>query len=118
MDNRTMEIIAVCKGGTKYDSDASLTDVVKNYMSDIFACDKDYYTDNEMTKIMTEAMYDYIDTCDVPSSFLRKLSELKWITDDLVERICIAFRAVQICSGRVYINGFSDDYVGVVEGLR
>ncbi|MBQ7673572.1 MAG: hypothetical protein IJT36_03485 [Alphaproteobacteria bacterium] len=118
MKKRTMEIIAVCKGGTRYDSGKNLTDKVKSYMSETCRCDKNYYTDSVLSKIMTEAMYDFIDTCDVPSSFLRKVNGLKWLTENLAERICMAFQTVEIRSGWTYINGFNADYEDIIKALQ
>lgn len=118
MEKRTLEIIAVCKGNTRYDSDIGLVDAVKNYMSDTCICDKEYYTDSQMENIMTEALYDFIDVCDKPSYILRKLEEVKWITENLTERICIVFKGVKIRDKNTYVNGFDERYEKIVENLR
>ena len=118
MKERTLEIIIVCKGNTRYDSEVSLVDSVKNYMSDICMCAKEWYTDSQMEEILREAFYDFIDVCDIPSYFLRRLEEVKWINPNLAERICMVFRTTQVLDGYMYINGFNADYEKIAENLR
>ena len=122
MEDRTLEIIAVCKGRTKYDSELGLVDAVKNYMSDTCACKKEWYTDSKMEEILKEAFYDFIDTCDRPSYFLKRLEEVKWISLKLTDRICMVFQMIQICraieNGYQHINGFDENYEKIAKDLR
>lgn len=118
MKKRTLEIIAVCKGHTKYDSELGLVDAVKNYMSATCRCDKKWYTHERMGVILREAFYDFIDVCDKPSCFLRRLEELKWINPHIANRICMVFQNIQVLKGDMYINGFSTEYEKILENLR
>lgn len=118
MEERTLEIIAVCKGNTRYDSNQGLVDAVKNYMSDNCMCEKKWYTDSLMEEILREAFYDFIDVCDRPSYFLRRLEEVKWISPNLSDRICMVFQTTQVLEDHVYVNGFNADYEKIAENLR
>ena len=118
MEKRTLEIIAVCKGDTRYDSEVGLVDAVKNYMSDTCMCDKALYTDSQMENILRTAFYDFIDVCDRPSFFLKQLEEFKWFVPNLTDRICALFKSVQVLEDDGYINGFNADYENIAEKLR
>lgn len=118
MEKRILEIIAVCKSNTRYDSELGLVDAVKNYMSDTCMCEKKWYTDSQMEKILREAFYDFIDVCDRPSYFLRRLEEVKWIRLNLADRICLVFQTTQVLENHAYINGFDSNYEKIAENLR
>ena len=65
-----------------------------------------------LTKIVLEAAYDYIDTCDKPSTFLRlmhgcAMGAIRQVS--LLERICYAFEIVQVHGNGRYINGFKEE---------
>lgn len=68
------------------------------------------YTDREIASILASAVYDYIDTCDKPSAFLRDIIECipKGLT--LAERICSAFTLVQVKGNNEYVNGFKEEF--------
>lgn len=112
MTERTVKIILACKGAI-YSDNEDMIDRVRSYMSDECICPKEYYTEEVMTKIVLEAMYDYIDTCHMPSSFLKSMYHWQyWQTNkevSLLERICIAFKLVQVHGDGKYINGFKED---------
>lgn len=118
MQKRTLEIIAVCKGDTRYDSQTGLVDAVKNYMSDTCLCDKVLYTDNRLENILVTAFYDFVDVCDRPSFFLKQLEEFKWLDPSLTGRICAMFQSVEVWDGYKYVNGFNADYENIAENLR
>ena len=112
MTKRTCNIIRACKGNL-YPKITNKIDRVRAYMSEECICPLDVYTDALMEFIMVEAMYDYIDSCDKPSIFLRQMRETKeaLIRDlTLTERICIAFSLVQVRDDNGdYVNGFDED---------
>ena len=118
MDRRTLEIIIVCKGYTRYDSDFGLVDCVRNYMSDKCKCDKELYTMDKMETILKEAFYDFIDVCDRPSHLLKMLDDTKKYNVNLSCRICMVLQNIQVCTDGKYINGFPSDYDKIAEGLR
>ena len=62
-------------------------------------------------KIMVDAVYDYIDTCDRPSTFLQLMRECIAKDVNLAQRICITFTLVKVRndSGE-YINGFKEEF--------
>ena len=112
MNDRTLSIIAVCKGNTKYESKLSLDliDSVKNYLSDFSGCDKKILTPKLVEEVILAAFYDFIDVCDKPSYFLRQLDNLKNVNFDLSTRICMLFRATQVVEEGHYINGFNERF--------
>lgn len=125
MERTTLEIIAVCKGNTRYDSEVGLVDAVKNYMSDTCMCEKKDYTYDAMKEILTDAFFDFIDNCDRPSFHLRRLTQV-WGATILLDEICSIFRAIQIrqqvvledASTYVYVNGFNPDFEMIVNTLK
>ena len=111
MEQRTLNIINVCKGHTKYWDGANDTmDAIKNYMADECMYKAEWYTDREMFNIMWDAMRDYIDHCDKPSFFLWQLKDgLMTDSENLPLRIAIALSLVQVRDDNGnYVNGFDD----------
>lgn len=106
MTERTYNIIMACKNANQ----RNLTDAVAEYMSKECDCPISTYTQSTISSIMETAMYDYIDTCDKPSIFLRFFSEWGnfYSGVSLGEKIAFAFRAVQIKRNDKYINGFGE----------
>lgn len=109
MTQRTCNIIRACKGSL-YPEIESRIERVKTYMSEECLYKKEWYTDKEMESIMIDAVYDYIDTCDKPSGFLRLIRDCIAKDLSIVEKICIAFTLVKVKSGDKYINGFKEEY--------
>ena len=108
MTERTFNIIRACKG-TLYPEIKSKIDRVKTYMSVECDCPIEAYTDGVMEDIIVEAMYDYIDTCDKPSIFLREIRDYIDKKATLTQRICDAFSVTRVRnSDGKYINGFAD----------
>lgn len=118
MTTRTQCIIAVCKGGTRYNQTEELVDSVINYMSDVCMYNKEWYTEGQIERILKEAFYDFIDTCDKPSYFLRQLDDLISIDQHLSNRICMVFSTTDVYEDCLYINGFNADYKKIVETLQ
>lgn len=109
MTQRTCNIIRACKGSLYSEIDNRI-ERVKAYMSEECLCEKECYTDEIMESIMIEAVYDYIDTCDRPSSFLRQIRECVAKNISLTQKICIAFTLVQVRRDGEYINGFKEEF--------
>lgn len=113
MEQRTLNIINICKGNTKYYRIYDNTDVIeaiKQYMADECAYKAEWYTDRDMLDIMYDAMRDYLDYCDKPSFFMWELKEvLMRDAENLPLRIAIALSLVQVRDDNGnYVNGFDD----------
>ena len=108
MTQRTYNIIQACKGNL-YSHIESRIERVKQYMSEECLCNIASYTDDVMEAIMVKAMYDYIDSCEIPSVFLRFVlrsiysGTLKDLS--LAEIICEAFVFARIKGNGEFING-------------
>ena len=117
MEQKTLDIIYICKGNTKY-YDASRnkqTDIVEGvrcYLVDNYEFDRDFYVSDIMDKILFGVMLDYIDTCDSPKDFIHRFrSTYSKLKCSLAERICYLLRDEYVCDthGHIrYINGFDD----------
>ena len=78
--------------------------------------EKEYFRDfhHELTRIIKNNMYDYIDNCDIPSDLLKSMERVKFFRyDKMSELDCIleAFRLIQVISNNKYINGFNEESV-------
>lgn len=108
MTERTFNIIMACK--RRSENTADVIDGVKAYMAEECNCPIYYYSEYKMSEIMRTAMYDYIDTCDKPSTFMRLFDDVfdkEHIS--LGERIARAFTLVRVRSdGNHYVNGFGE----------
>ena len=111
MEQRTLNIINVCKGHSKYWEGAKDTlQAVKNYMAEECGCEIEVYTEKVITDIMYTAMKDYLDCCDKPSFFLYNLERVIVSNpNNLAERIAHAFSIVTVRDKEGnYINGFDE----------
>ena len=108
MTKRTFNIIIACKH--RPENTSTITDSVRAYMSEECNCPVHHYGEREINNIMKTAMYDYIDTCDKPSVFLRSLDGVIGGEGmSIGERIAIAFSLVRVCDGaKHYVNGFGE----------
>lgn len=111
MDQRTLNIINICKGNTKYNKPGRVYDAIRNYMADECAYKPEWYTDKEISLFLWEALKDYIDHCDKPSFVLWCLKDVmdkhNW---DMYHAIAVVFSAytqVKDNNGN-YVNGFDD----------
>ena len=102
MTERTFNIICACKG-TLYPEIDNKIDRVRKYMSEECDCPIEAYTDEETEDIVVNAMYDYVDTCDKPSVFLRQMRDCVIKDLTLTERICTAFSLVQVRNKHEYL---------------
>lgn len=112
MEQRTLNIINICKGHTKYWKGVKeYYDAIRNYMADECAYKPEWYTDREISNIIYEAMKDYIDHCDKPSFFM-------WCLKDVMDRHnCDIYHAIPTVFNAYtevrddndnYVNGFDD----------
>ena len=69
--------------------------------------------DEQMEKIMYQAMGDYLDTCDKPSAFIYLMANLSDFDNpriSIAEQIALAFMWVQVRNKHTYINGFKQEF--------
>ena len=114
MTKETCNIIRACKGSlnedfTKMMGKNTCLDRVKIYLSQEYENDIELYTDEQMEKIMYQAMGDYLDTCDRPSDFIFYMSNLKGNYSS-AEQIAHTFMWVKVRNEHTYINGFKQEF--------
>lgn len=127
MNDETLKIIAICKLciiNNNMDN-SKVNENIKKYLKNEYLISNQYLLDEYIPRILTKAMYDYIDHCDTPSEILRMiLSELQQTNKVLSEIIPIIFAAQQVCNinrktlERTYINGFSKRYEEILMELK
>ena len=118
MTQRTLNIINICKGNTKYKhlfDNKPILDAVKEYMAEECADDVESYTPKVVLNIMLEAMYDYLTTCNNTKRFINDVLYAASDDDDrdiykydLAYGIAIAFQCAMVTNHKGYINGFDD----------
>lgn len=112
MEQRTLNIINICKGGTKYnDSDGSgcyVLTAIKKYMAEECAYNADWYSDRQVFDIMWAAMQDYLNNCDKPGAFMFELKNCFLHRPSITEAIASSFSFVRVRDKNGYINGFDD----------
>ena len=110
MDQRTLNIIYICKSHTKYwDGADNLLEAVRNYIADECGLETQDLTDSHMLEIMYDAMSDYLDNCDSPKAFMWQLKDvLMRDSENLPLRIGIALSLVQVRNNGNYVNGFDE----------
>lgn len=115
MEQRTLNIINILKGNTKYlrsdkrEGNTDMIEAIKQYMADECAYKAEWYTDRDMFDILYNAMLDYLDHCDKPSFFMRRLGDItRGRLDSITQDIAIALSLVQVQDVGGYVNGFDD----------
>lgn len=114
MEQRTCNIIMICKGNCGYAAMAdTLVDAVKIYLGK--ECDHPWekYSERMIESILLEALYDFMNTATRPGYELRQLFyQYPTHNPTLSERICTMFQLTQVKkkSNGVYqyMNGFTD----------
>lgn len=106
MTERTYKIIMACKSAES----GNVSDAVKEYLAKEYAEHVDTYNEIVLAGIMRETMYDYIDTCDKPSIFLREFERMLYKElMSVSERIARAFLNVRVKNrDGQYVNGFGE----------
>lgn len=112
MEQRTLDIIHICKGNTKYSvGTKTYYDAIRKYMAAECMFKPEWYSDYMIANIVYEAMKDYIDHCNKPSFFMFCLKDaMDRHNCDIYHAICSVFNAytqVKDDDGN-YINGFDD----------
>jgi hypothetical protein len=111
MDQRTLNIIHICKGNTKYSINDTIYNGIRKYIAEECMMKPNDYTDEDISNILWEAMSDYLDHCDKPSFFMWRLKDVMRRHDwDVYHAIAVVFSAytqVKNDNGN-YINGFDD----------
>lgn len=105
MTQRTFNIILCCKNT---EAGLSRKEDVINLLCRECNGDKEDYTDSVLSAVLEEAICDYIDGCEKPSSFIRSYIEAGKYIDSEIDKILSAFAMTQIRRGKEYINGFND----------
>lgn len=112
MEQRTLDIINIVKYNTKYltyKGNTDMIDAIKQYMADECAYKAEWYTDRDMFDILYSAMLDYLDHCDKPSFFMRKLGDIMMgRMDSITLDIAVTLSLVQVYNALGYVNGFDD----------
>lgn len=112
MEQRTLNIINIVKGNTKYltcDGNTDIMQAVKEYMADECGYKAEWYTDRDMFDILYNAMLDYLDHCDKPSLFMRRLGGvMRCRMDSIALDIAVTLSLVQVQDVNGYVNGFDD----------
>ena len=121
MTKETCNIIRACKGSLHgpYEELNYISNVlerIKIYLSQEYQNDIQLYTDEQMEKIMYQAMGDYLDTCDKPSAFIYSMANLnkRHLPHDpplsIAEKIAETFIWVKVKDNTGYINGFKQEF--------
>lgn len=112
MNQRTCNIIMCCKGNTEFAQFGNPVYAIKRYMGE--ECDYDWrkYSESHILNILLDAVEDYLDTADKPSSFIWSLRQGRKFYNNDAEIICSAFRDVSVRNefGK-YVNGFSEEVI-------
>ena len=121
MNERTANIIWVCKGHHNYDCN-TLKEAVAHYMSEECGCPIEVYTDRVLLSIVWEAFMDFMSVCTNPRYFLYTLKDAKYWCDyspregvDDVQAILIALQLCRVRDDEGYVNGFSDELIQYLE---
>lgn len=124
MDERTLTVIAICKGNTKYDDERSFLGPIKNFLVEDCGGKKEDYTDEDAISVLKTAAMDYMNACDRPGYFFEEI--LRYSASVLPMHVCIiyAFKNVQVRKHKPhnnsyeYINGFSHKYFEIKEEIK
>ena len=113
LKQRTLNIINILKGNTKYHrlyDGVNGIEAIKQYMADECAYNVEWYTDADMFEIVYDAMLDYLDHCNKPSFFMRRLGDVMGeCTTITATDIAVALMLTQVKDDNGnYINGFDD----------
>ena len=106
MTKRTYNIIMACKQGKHL----NCLENVKEFLEKEFGMRLNRFGDIEAADIMKEAMYDYIDTCEKPSTFFREMETIfgsnKFSIGEWIGR---TFKIVRVKDRfGIYVNGFGE----------
>lgn len=119
MENRTAEIIMICKGHHDYGKNMSHKQAIAAYLSDDCFCPIEFISDRDVNDVIWVAALDYVDGLKKPSSFLRAVMDSynlhnnplidKKLNVDMFGAVCGAFSIAQVKADGCYINGFTKE---------
>lgn len=118
LDERTAEIIMICKAQHDFDENLTTKDAIKLYMANRCGTKPEDYTERELREILWEAAKDYIDNIKdtKPSVFIdelfRRMDSLSFI-----DAVCSALRIQRVMYEGRYINGFTKENTQTVKLL-
>lgn len=128
MQQRTAEIIMVCKGQHDFGRFATFKDAIAAYMSDRCACPITAYTDDIINDIILAAAMDLVDQMKKPSVLLWQAQQVMRRHNnplvqninrvDIFEALCGAFQLMQVRDDTGYINGFTEENTQFVHKER
>ena len=108
MTERTYNIIMACKNAEEGD----ISNAVKQYMAKECNVPVTAYSQIDISRVMEAALFDYIDTCDKPSTFLKKFFEEQNYFGFGVSfgaLVAMVFRTVRVKDRNGnYVNGFGE----------
>ena len=111
MEQRTLDIIRICKGDTKYCTKDSIYDGIRNYIVDECMINPSHCTDTDIDIVLWKAMTDYLDHCDKPSVFMWYLKTIMDIHSlEIHCSIAVVFGSYTQVKDKHgnYVNGFDD----------
>lgn len=114
MEQRTCNIIMCCKGHCRIPggTDCPPLDSVAAYMARECGCPQEDYKGNLMERIMSEAMFDYLDGARKPGFELRQMFHSYFSKEpSMSERIAVMFQLTQIRDDDGYVNGFTQEQI-------
>lgn len=122
MKQKTLDIIDIIKGHTKYLDYYNNTDVIqaiKCYMKDEYDYEDRWLTDRFILNIMLSTMHDYLLYCDEPNLFIQELDNAKESGGNLSLQIATALSSVQVFDDDGnYINGFDSRLFSLEGGIK
>ena len=116
MEIRTANIIRLSQDRYLEYLEKTPIERIVSYLTRVCCPGEDMYTDYEngiLLRVLKNAVYDYIDTCDKPSEFLLSFEETKRAHNKFTEikNIIHAFSCIKTESNGRYINGFTDELI-------
>ena len=117
MKNKTLDIIVICKGRTHYNKENTKFEAVMQYLSENSCTELNLLTERDLVRILRDAFYDYLDTCDKPSNELRefdrcfeKEKEKNSETKSYINAVLDTFMLTDVRDGDKYVNGFDSRF--------
>lgn len=122
MENKTFAIIAICKGNTKYTAAGiKVEDGIRHFLSDRCLVPINYFRVSDVDKAVKDAFYDFLDTCDRPSTYLREVDNIMSAPikpTRYTSAVCAVLANVDVMNGATYINGFNNDYGTILREMH
>ena len=112
MTQRTANIIGLCKGQSRRYNSVSIRRAIAMYLGNELTVDIDCFYDSQIEDVIMTAFYDFIDTADSPSTFLKSIfNNPANMALSIPSRIIVAFGSLQIKDNGEYINGFTKELI-------